>query len=55
MHVTPVGRRDAEDAEDAETLRTQRTQRRDAEKYTSGMSFALTIATLSKQLANLIL
>ncbi len=39
---------------DAETLRPQRSQRRDAVKYTSGMSFALTIATLSKQLANLI-
>ena len=35
---------------DAETQRTRRTQRRDAEKYTSGMSFALDIATLSKQL-----
>ena len=40
---------------DAETRRPQRSQRRDAVKYTSGMSFALTIATLSKQLANFIL
>ena len=44
---------DAENARDAkrdaETRRTQGTQRRDAEKYTSGMSFALIIATLSKQ------
>ena len=41
MHVTPKGRRDAEDAVVAEPWRN---------KYTSGMSFALTIAYLSKQL-----